>query len=338
MIKQTYVATSLCIVIILSFSLLPTTARGGERNSDKPLRLYATASVGVIGKVAAIALEPGAFTINGRAAVADQSVWEGDLLRSHSDIKVPIRLDMIGNITLTKGTAVRLATAASRLDENGSGRLLVASLSEGEIAVALDRGVTASLFASGSAFTASPGASFRLAINAGRATAVVKAGSVAAEAQSVQRHNLQPVGHGSEITVRTGGLRYIRVQVTDSNDKPMAEMPVQFSLGSTGGRSIGLLGLGTLAGLTYNTITNEKGIASVPFNAGRVPGITSITAVVEASGVSWSGNIRVESGPSAGKGALWVAVVAAGIGVAVAAVKLSNENDPIRTLPPQTTP
>jgi hypothetical protein len=118
----------------------------------------------------------------------------------------------------------------------------------------------------------------------------------------------------------------------------MPEMPVSFTLAATPGEKLGRIGLGSLAGSNINMLTDSEGIASVPFTAGYVEGSTTITAVVEATGATWTGTISVVPGPRTGRTALWVAAAAAAIGVGVAIVKLTDDKDSITPVPPVSRP
>ncbi|HET9532325.1 MAG TPA: hypothetical protein VFQ92_18345, partial [Blastocatellia bacterium] len=65
---------------------------------------------------------------------------------------------------------------------------------------------------------------------------------------------------------------------------------------------------------------------------------TSITAVIEETGLTWTGQISVTGGPNNARTALIVAGVAAAIGAGVAIYKLTDDKEDIVVLPPEPTP
>lgn len=330
------VTAGLCIIIFSAALLLPKSALA-DGDQDRPIRLYATALTGPIGTVVDSALASGALTINGRTAIGGESVWEGDLLSSQFDASLFVIVDKVGKVKLTKGATVRLATSSTLGEDNLNRRALIASLLEGDIDVKLEQDACAYVQSHGGRWAASAGADFRVSARAGLASASAKAGMLSALAQST-KYNILSVGHGSDIKVRAGTVQQIRVLVTDERDRPIPEMPVSFTLAATPGERLGRIGLGTLAGSNINTLTNSEGIASVPFTAGYVEGSTTITAVVEATGATWTGTISVVPGPRTGRTALWVAGVAAAIGVGIAIVALTDDKDPITPAPPVSRP
>lgn len=326
--KHRNVAVSLSMALVLTSCVSPCLARvsGGE---DPSIRLYATASPGIIGNVV------GDLFVNGRAVRGEHLVWEGDLLQARADWSASVLVDSIGRITLERGAIARLATSDVTRNDQTSGRVLVASLMKGEIDVKLDAGVSSFVQANGSAYASSDGASFRIGIREGSVVTSARIGAVSVAMRAPQRrYDVIPVGHGSNIVVRAGKLVYIRVRVRDESGKALPEMPVFFSLSPGAGGAVGMLGLGTLSGTTYSTLTNDEGIAAVPFQAARTRGTTSITAIVQETGASWTGQITVEPGPSGGKTAAILIGIGAGIGAGVAIVKATDEDDPIQIQPP----
>src|SRR6185295_7525505 len=114
------------------------------------------------------------------------------------------------------------------------------------------------------------------------------------EAQSNQhQYTIRPVGHDSTIKVPAAGLRRIQVQVLE-DDKPVPGVGVMFVL-DTSGAVVGLLGLGTLTGTTANVVTGSDGIAAVQFVARNSTGSSPISATIEGTRVSWTGQITVTS-------------------------------------------
>lgn len=321
-----WVSTGLCAIIVLSVVVAPPSARaeGSNAEIDRPIRLFATASAGPIGAVAA----NGLFAVNGREAPAGQVIWSGDLLDSRG-ASVSVSLESIGEVALAKGTSVRLASR--RQGEQGA--TLVASLGRGEISVALEQTASAYVRVGRSEYASSKGASFLASSREGLVSMAVRVGEVRAEAQSNQhQYTIRPVGHGDTVKVHAGGLRRLQVQVLE-DDKPVPGVGVNFAL-DTSGAVIGLLGMGTLSGTTANVVTDADGMAAVQFVARDSSGSSPISATIEGTRVSWTGQMTVESGgPSRSKA--WAIAVLVGAGAAAGiAYALTREKDSLAAQPP----
>lgn len=326
---QRWVAIGLCAVVtLLSIAVAPPAAQaeGPGAENDRPIRLYASASTGPIGVV-----RGNGVVINGRQAAAGHSIWSGDLLDSRSASRVS--LESIGEITLMHGTTLRLATRHTTLGEDARGFTLIAALARGEIAVKLERVANAYLRVGRSEYASSEGAAFLASARGGLASVVVKTGEVREEAQTPQhQYTIRPVGHDSNIRVPTGGLRRIQLQVLE-DDKPVPGVALMFAL-DTSGAVVGVLGLGTLSGTTANVVTDAEGMAAVQFVARDSSGSSPISATVEGTRVSWTGQIIVTSGgPSRSKG--WAIAVMLGAGAAAGiAYALTREDDSLDAQPP----
>jgi hypothetical protein len=324
------VATGLCAVIILSLAIAPAPAAGSSGGNDRPIRLYATAFSGPIGAVAG----NGAFTINGHEASSGQLIWSGDLVNSRGASRVSVSLESIGEIRLAGGTTVRLATRHTTLAEGAKGFTLIASLARGEIGVTLERAASAYLLVGRSEYASSAGAAFQASAREGLASIAVRAGEVRAETQSSQhQYTIRPVGHDSNIKVPAGALRRIQLQVLE-DDKPVPGVALMFVL-DTSGAVIGLLGLGRLSGTSANVVTNADGIAAVQFLARDLPGSSPISATVEGTRVSWTGQITVTSGGSSRSKGWVIAVLVGAAAAAGIAYALTREKDSLQAQPPQ---
>jgi hypothetical protein len=163
-------AVGSCLILILIGSLITKAgyAEDGSRDRDKPIRLYATAAFGPIGSLA-WNLPGSKVTINRRLADAEQAIWNGDEIETTPGANVSVLLDSVGQVTLTSGARVRLATTLTRLDDDVTRRVLIASLASGDMVVKLQQEAAAFVEACGSAYTSSRGASFRIGVRDGRA-------------------------------------------------------------------------------------------------------------------------------------------------------------------------
>jgi len=279
------------LILALLMTLVPARVRADNPPEvSSPLRLYASAHFGPIGRVTSNSLTGAAFAINDRIAQGDTPIWGGELVRALSDREVQVRFDGIGQVVLSKRATVRFATSRAAL-EDLSHEILVATLVEGAIAVRLDADSGAYVEAPGSTLVAAPGSRFNVDVHEGRATLTKLAGLVRSQDQPVpQDVNIRivdelgrPVSSGSQMSIRARSTRQIQVQVTDKNDKPLPDLPVLFSLGDP---CLGSLGLGVAAGGDFRQKTDKRGIAAVPLVAGAARCAASIIAKVEGTNAS----------------------------------------------------
>ena len=313
---RNWIASGLSGVIVLSVCLAPGSTRAdtGNHEADRPIHLYATASVGPIGRMANNPLSQSSVTINGRPASGGQLVWSGDLVQSSAGARVCVPLDSIGKIKLAGLTTVRLAAKHSTHDDGSNGVTLIASLAQGEISVELEHSASAYVRAAGTEYVSSEGAAFLTSVREGRASIAVKSGEVRPLGQAAQhQYTIRPVGHGSNIRVPAGGLQRLQVQVLEDG-RPVPGVGVLFAL-DTSAAVVGLLGLGTLSGTTANVITDADGMAAVQFVARDSSGSSPISATVEGTRVSWTGQVTVTS-KSAPRNSLWAIAVVAGAAAA----------------------
>lgn len=331
---RNWIAAVLCALIFLS--VIPRSARAGSSSpEDRPIRLYATAYAGPIGWLSNDNLKHGSAMINGQSALSGQPVWSGDLLQAGAGGRVAVSLDSIGAVKLSGGAAVRLAARHFTQTDGTRVNTLIASLGQGEITVDLDHAANAFVRAAGSQYSSSVGAAFHASVRAGIASIKVKTGAVRLEEQAGQhQYTIRPVGHGSNIRVKGGGLTRLHVQVLE-DEKPVPGVGVLFAL-DTSGAVIGLLGMGTLSGTTANVVTDADGMAAVQFVARDSSGTSPISATVEGTRVAWTGQISVTSKGDSGNSSRWgIAVIAgaaaaAGIGWALT----RSDKDPIEAAPP----
>jgi hypothetical protein len=276
----------------------PILASGRGADQQKPIRLYATSRFGPIGVIKLSSISGGAVAIDGRVAKSEAPIWGGELIKSLADRPVRIALNSIGQVTLSRGATVRLASGRASSDNAGYD-VLVASIVTGSAAMQLTAGAGAYVEAGASSFTASRGASFSVRMEDGSASLDVTAGVVRAQDQPVpQDVNIRvvddlgrPVSSGSQFSVRARSTRQVQVQVTDKNDKPLPDLPVLFSLGDP---CLGSLGLGAVAGMSLVQKTDKRGIAAVPLVAGAARCAASIVAKVEGTNASVTMQARVQ--------------------------------------------
>lgn len=291
--KVLYRAGISLTVLSICLALVPTRASGRD---DTPVRLYATTE-GPIGTIYSV----GPFEIDRRLARGEQTLWGNELIQSPPDSSVIVRLNSIGLIKFKPGAMARLAVTRRSCGDT-SHRLLVASLISGDLAVRLDREAGAYIEASGSAFTTSDGANFRVNTRDGRATIDVTSGEVETERQVAQRDlkirlvepNADPlkppIDLGLRLDVERRTRRETQWQVTDEHDKPVPDIPLILAVAGNIGR------FGNAA--TFTGTTNAQGIMSAPFTAGSAPADGTISANIPGTNVSANARVTVKSKPS----------------------------------------
>jgi hypothetical protein len=327
--------------MLVGLASVPRAIANDNADTERSIRLYASARFGPIGHIRSNSLSSGTVAIDGRIAQGDAPIWGGELIKAIADRKVSVKIDSIGQVSLASGAMVRLGTARTAANE-GSYEVLVASLIGGNIEVKLDATAGAYVEAAGSTYISGPGASFRAGIEGDRATLVTVTGVVRVQdpvpPQDVKIRIVdelgRPVASGSQLSVRARSTRQIQVQVTDKNDKPLPDLPVLFSLGDP---CLGSLGLGVAAGSTFRQKTDKRGIAAVPLVAGAARCAASVLAKVEGTNASVSIQTNVVQQKGFWNTQNTLLVVAAGAGAGVAAgliVANQGNNEPIRPVPP----
>ena len=331
-----------CLTAALS-GFGPTQARTGNHNDQhRPVTLSVTARFSPIGSIKLNALSDTSVAIDGRIARGEVPIWGGELINVRAGRTAKVSFSSIGQVTLAQGAVVRFATAHATSSDTGH-EVLVASLVSGSIDVKLDTKAAAYVEAGFSALTASPGATFAVSLDNGRARVTTASGVVTAQDQPAPPQDVnirvvddlgRPVASGSQFSVRARSTRQVQVQVTDKNDKPLPDLPVLFSLGNP---CLGSLGLGAVAGMTLVQKTDNRGIAAVPLVAGAARCASSITAKVEGtnSSVTIQTSVQATTGFWSTQNTLIVAGAAAAAGVTAGLIVANAGNDePIKPVPP----
>lgn len=332
MLRHRYFAPGLCLILVLICPLIPKKTLADDSSQGKPVRLYANGGLGPIGMI--YSLSP--FAIDGRLTYGEQTIWGGELIQAPPDSSVRVNLDSIGRVTLKSAAIARLTTTFTTLDGERH-PLLVASLISGDMIVDLRQDAGAYVESSGSSFTASGGANFRVAIREGRALVDMASGEMQVGPQATQRGLkirlvesnpdplLPPVDLGLRFDVERRTTRQTQWQVTDENDKPVPDVPLILTV-------IGNVGqFGNAA--TFSGITNAQGIVSAPFTAGPSPAQGSITANIPGTNVSANAQVTVKSQPTGLRNKILIG--SAAVATTVIVFKTRGKG-PIKQSPPPT--
>jgi hypothetical protein len=221
---------------------------------------------------------------------------------------------------------------------------MIGSLESGQIDVKLGPQGRAYIEAAGSAYRASLGSSFSLAVRDGRAVLTTAIGDVVSDQATQRRYILRPVGSGSTISVRARSTRQIQIQVTDENDKPVPDIPIIFALAGAGGKFAGTLGPGGSAGAgaggpggagpsslgnTFTGSSDRLGHVTVQLNTGDSPGSDTLNVTTDGANAL---RIGITVTPAVGfwtTGHKWLVfglAAGAGIGIGIAATRDGKSN------------
>jgi hypothetical protein len=329
--KTTLLATVWLLVVALVLGLAPgpVAALNHGAREDKSIRLRATERFSPIGAIVGNLIEPGAARIDGRVAMGEQAIWGGELIQAPANATVRVSLASAGEAGLARGAWARFGVVP---DDDG-GQVLVASIVRGGVNFKLLPEAGAYVEAAGSAFNASPGSRFTVGVVDGYPMLTVAFGHVEAAPQVPQpRYILRPpAGQGGSISVAARSTRQVQIQVTDENDRPVADLPILFSLGDP---CLGTLGLGVAAGDTFTERTDSRGIAVVPFTAGAVKCAATLIARVQGTETTFTYRVEVKSKSFwTTKNSLIVAGAVAA-GVITWLIVRNGDDEPVRPVPP----
>jgi hypothetical protein len=336
--KATRFITGLMFCAILVAGVSPRLICADGPGLEPQIRLYSKAAVAPIGSITGDPLGVGKVAINGQITRGDQSLWGGELLQAFSNESVRVALDDIGSLTLAGGAMVRVSTSRAGAGDRST-PMMVASLIRGDISIKLTEQAGAYVEATGTTFTASAGARFQILTRDNRARVESIVGEVK-EMRLVRQADLKiraldelgrPIASGSRFSVRARSTRQVQIQVTDKDDKPVPDLAILFSLGDP---CLGSLGLGVAAGTDFREKTDNRGIAAVPFTAGAVKCLASLTASVEGTNTSLTLQVQVNKPGffNARNSLLGASVIAAGAGIGI--YYATRKNDVITPVPP----
>jgi hypothetical protein len=330
-----YMAIGLFLILALIAGFCPRPILADGYDLGKPIRIDATARVSPIG----IARSLGPMAIGGRLISDSHSIWGGELIQSSADLGIDVDLSNIGQVSLSSGGVARIAAYFGERETEGPHPVLIGTLISGRMNVKLQNDAGAYIESCGYKMTAIEGASFQVALRGGLPIVDVFKGAVTVETQTSQaKYIVRPVGMGATTSVRARSTRQIQVQVTDENDKPVPDLPILFTLGIPGN---GSLGSGATAGTSFTATTNAQGIATAPFNAGDAIGSNSLTARVEGTEYSWTGEIQIVKSvgfwSTQNKILVGAGAVAAGVATGVAVSVVGDDSRPREQIKPGST-
>jgi hypothetical protein len=171
---------SLLLISIAGVAPVSRTAYGYDHTEHYSylIRRDRVASPAMVGTIDS----PSLIMINGRETQGSKVIWSGDLLELPTDTSARLILDFMGVLALAGGAIVRLSTSSASL-QDGEGRVLIASLMDGDMVVDLRHGGDVYIEAGQSIITASGKVSFRIRVRNGIEKVDALKGEVAIQAR-----------------------------------------------------------------------------------------------------------------------------------------------------------
>ena len=290
--------------------------------------------------------------INGKLTAGREMLWGGEVLEAPKGSGARLSFSSIGQVVLNSGAKAKLTTetVGVHATDQSAQKVLAAQLLSGDLILKFDPNASGYVRAGDSVMAASRGAQFRVEMREGNGAVDVTNGSVMVVGNwplltttmvrdattgkarfETKSYNIRPASLNSIFQVGVNRTRNIQMLVTDEQNKPLADLPVRFTL-----KGAGSLGATMFSSNSIEVRTDAKGIATIPYNAGATTGTTPITAEVpgtNATATTTANVTRDEPGFFSWHGgfpAVVVASAAIGIGAGVWATKDKRSNVPIQ--------
>ena len=238
-------------------------------------------------------------------------LWGGEIVEAPRGSGARLSFTSIGQVVLNSGAKAKLTTEAVGLATTmqPTQRVLAAQLLSGDLQVRFDPQASGYVRAGDSIMAATRGANFRVEMREGNGAVDVVNGSVMvignwpllappvsknADGKTrldAKSYNLRPANLSGTINVGVNGSYPIQMRVTDELNRPVANVPVRFSVQGTGSLGVAALGL-----TSSEVRTDARGIASVPYNAAATVGTSAVTAEVPGTNATakTTANVRTQ--------------------------------------------
>lgn len=229
--------------------------------------------------------------VNGRLTSGRETLWGGEIVEAPRGSGARLSFNSIGQVVLNSGAKAKLTTESVGLARTQ--RVLAAQLLSGNVQVRFDPQASGYVRAGDSVLAASRGANFRVEMREGNGAVDVKSGSVMVVGNwpllappvmkdadgkarlETKTYQLRPVNLASTISVAVNKSHPLQMRVTDERNRPVADMPVRFTVNGNGTLGTAVLGLSSV-----EVRTDARGMAWVPYNAPANVGTSTVTAEV----------------------------------------------------------
>lgn len=279
--------------------------------------------------------------VNGRLTTGREMLWGGEVLEAPKGSGARVAFPSIGQVVLNSGAKAKVTTESVGLVTAGQTpqRVLAAQLLSGDVQVRFDPNASGYVRAGDSVMAGTRGASFRVEMREGNGAVDVSNGSVMVignwpllappvmrdEASGKTRieaktYNIRPANLAAAFSVGLNSSHTIQMRVTDAQNKPVADVPVKFTLNGAGALGMTKFGLNSV-----EVKTNANGIASIPYHATANVGSANVTAEVPGTNATTTTTANVTTQKSDFWQGGWPAVLtfagAVGAGLTVYALR-----------------
>ncbi len=275
--------------------------------------------------------------VNGKLTSGRAMLWGGEVVEAPQGSGARLSFTSIGQVVLNSGTKARLSMENVGLATTMQAptRVLATQLLNGDVQVRFDPQASGYVRAGDSVMAATRGANFRVEMREGNGAVDVMNGSVMVIGNwpllappvtkndegktrlETKTYNLRPANLNGAIQVGVNQSHPVQMRVTDESNRPVADVLVRFTL-----QGAGTLGTAVVGLTSAEVRTDARGIATVPYNATSVTGLSTITAEVPGTNATTKTTATVTNKPpfrswQGGLPALVVLGAAIGLGVGV---------------------
>ncbi len=234
--------------------------------------------------------------VNGKIVAGREMLWGGEILEAPQGSGARVMFNSIGQLLLNSGAKakVTMETVGVHSVDATPQKVLAAQLLSGDAFLKFDANASGYVRAGDSVMAGSRGAQFRVEMRDGNGAVNVSEGSVmvignwpvappamARDAISgkikleTKSYSIRPANLTSYIPITVNTSRNISMRVTDDKNRPVADVPVKFSLEGAGSLGISIFGVNSA-----EIRTDAKGIATIPYNASAAAGNVTVRAEV----------------------------------------------------------
>jgi hypothetical protein len=287
--------------------------------------------------------------VNGRLTAGRERLWGGEILEAPKGSGARVALPSIGQVVLNSGAKAKVTTETVGLVSPGqpAQKVLAAQLLSGDVQVRFDTNASGYVRAGDSVLAGTRGAHFRVEMREGNGAVDVTNGSVmvignwpllappvmreetsAQTRLETQTYNIRPTNLAAAFTVGVNGAFPIHMRVTDNKNQPVANVPVKFTLNGAGALGATKFGLNSV-----EVITNEKGIAAIPYHAAANVGTATVTAEVPGTSATTTTTANVSAQNSDFWQGPWPAIItlAGAVGIGAGVYAFRKDRTPIRS-------
>lgn len=234
--------------------------------------------------------------VNGKIVAGREMLWGGEILEAPQGSGARVMFNSIGQLLLNSGAKakVTMETVGAHSVDAVPQKVLAAQLLSGDAFLKFDANASGYVRAGDSVMAGSRGAQFRVEMREGNGAVNVSEGSVMVIGNwpvappamvrdaisgkiklESKSYNIRPANLTSYIPVTVNSSRNIAMRVTDEKNRPVADVPVKFTLAGAGSLGANIFGVNSI-----EIRTDAKGIATIPYNASATAGNATVRAEV----------------------------------------------------------